>query len=150
MVWTDCHECPLVARSDERAATGAEGGAVVSRAVQEDAIAGAEIAADQVYIAITGPGEVVNRDPFLVLAGSAGRAIDRRHPGGAIVIGAKHLDGVDAETQGGEVKASGCIIARKHRVACIAARIGWQGSTIGKRGATVGGSRKSGKLVSAA
>src|SRR5262245_23574000 len=150
MVWTDCHECPLVARSDERAATGAEGGAVVSRAVQEDAIAGSEIATDQVYIAITGPGEVVNRDPFLVLAGSAGRTIDRRHPGGAVVIGTKHLDGFGAEAEGGEVNAAGCIVARKHRVARVAAWIGWQGSTICKRGATIGGSRKSSKLVGAA
>src|SRR4029434_5047810 len=64
-------------------------------------------------------------------------------------IGTKHLDGASAEAEGGEVKAASCIVARKHRVACVAARIGWQGSTIDIRGATIGGSRKSGKLVGA-
>src|SRR5262245_52178960 len=123
---------------------------MVRRAEKVNTWSGAEAARQEVDITVARSSEVVHRNPFFILATPARRSVDRGRPGGAIIIGTKHLDGADAEAEGGEVNAAGCIVARHHRVACVAARVGWQCPTICKRGAAIGGSRKSGKLVCAA
>src|SRR5262245_16566851 len=107
----------------------------------------AEAAGHEVDVSVARSREIVHRNPFFIFATSARRSVERRHPGGAIIIGTKHLDGADAEAEGGEVDAAGCVIGGNHRLASFAARIGWQGPTIGKCVATIGGARKSGKLV---
>src|SRR5262245_18839915 len=107
----------------------------------------AEAAGHEVDVTVARSREVVHRNPFFILGTPARRSVDRGHPGGAVIIGTKHLDGSDAEAEGGEVKTAGCIVAREHRVACVAARVGRQGSAIGKCGAAICGPRKSGELV---
>src|SRR5262245_46569539 len=120
---------------------------MVRRAEKVNTWSGAEAAGHEVDVTVARSREVVHRNPFFILATPARRSVDREHPGGAIIIGTKHLDSADGESEGGEVNAAGCIVARQHRVACVDSRICWQGSTISKRGAAIGGSRKSGKLV---
>src|SRR5262249_58004172 len=127
---------------DWRSKVGTKGVPVTRRAekVNPWAAAGtAEAAGHEVDVTVARSREVVHRNPFFILATPARRSVDRGHPGGAIIIGTKHLDGAETEAECGEVNAAGCIVAREHRVACGAARIGWQASTIGKRSATIGG-----------
>src|SRR5262249_38128716 len=131
---------------DERAAVGAEGVAAVGRAEEVDAVAGAEVALDEVNVAVAVlPGKnpkVVDGDPRLVLQPRlARRALHGRQPahgkGGAGkgVVGPEHVDAGACELQRGEVDAAaGNGGAGQDRVAAVAGQgVHGQHAAVGER-----------------
>ena len=150
MIRPDRHEGALLTGNDLYPQVGPEGVAMIGGAEHIDARSRTETARDQVDVAVAGAGKVVHRHPLLVFGRPARRAVDRRRPGHPVVIGAEHLDGADAEAEGGIVDPAGGFVAGQHRVAGIPAGIGGQGAPVGEGGPTIEGVGPAGELVRSA
>src|SRR4029077_6090336 len=111
--------------------------------------ASAEIAFDEINIAVTRAGKVIDCNPFLVLRASlARRAVNRRQPCGAVVSRTKDLDHIGSrKSQSREVNRASSTVAGQHRVACVTACAGWQQTTIGPGGTAIGRTRPPCKLI---